>query len=214
MSMSACRTRKPRRRDASRGTTVIEVLMAISILAIGAAGIFSLQKVTIVANRDARNLEVANQISRTWLDRLRMDGMKWNYPTPGNAMQDLGTDTQWLSTLASTTYRNTWFRPTDNTRIYGEHDVLGNDVNNGGAGPYCVNLRLMWIGTDQNLIRSEVRVAWARQGLQNFASLLPTAVNFGKICGDNLANPTDADAYPEVFHVVHAVTGIFKNVPK
>ncbi len=203
--------RRPSRRG-SRGSTIIEVLMAISVLAIGASGIFALQKATVVANRDAKNLEVANHIASSWLDRLRSDGMKWNYPSPGNALQDLDTDTQWLRQIDQ--QANAWYRPTDGTTIYGVHDPFGNDDPSGSlTGPYCVNLRLAWVGSDHNLIRAEVRVYWLRQGIQNFGSQLSiTPPN--PLCGANAAAPPDVDASTDVFHVVHAVTGIFKNMPR
>lgn len=203
--------RRSRRR--SRGTTVTEVLMAISVLTIGAAGIFSLQKATVVANRQARSLDVANEISRTWLDRLRADSMKWNYPTPANpSTDDLGSDTTWLHRVDET---NAWFRPANATlKVYGEHDAFGNDDPSAShEGPYCANLRLRWIGTDKNLIRAEVRVYWLRQGIQAFGdklSIQPPAL----LCGDNEDVPPAVDGHGDVFHVVHAVTGIFKNMPR
>lgn len=185
--------------------------MAISVLAIGASGIFALQKATVVANRDAKNLEVANQIARAWVDRLRADGMKWNYPSPASPIQDLDTDTVWLKQVNVT---QAWYRPTNGATIYGVHDAFGNDNPSGStAGPYCVNLRLGWLGKEQNLIRTEVRVYWLRQGLQGFGTQLSITPPV-PLCGANAAAPPDVDASPDVFHVVHVVTGIFKNMPR
>jgi len=205
--------RLARNRIGSRGTTVTEVLMAISVLAIGAAGIFSLQKLTVVANRDAKNLEVANQIARTWISRLQSEALKWNYPAAdGLVPEDLDTDTVWLKRVNTT---NAWFRPSDGTLgIFGEHDAFGNDdPSDSHAGPYCVNLRLTRIGNEGNLIRAEVRVYWLRQGIQSGAAQL-SAQPANPLCGANANAPPDVDASPDVYHVVHAVTGLFKNMPK
>ena len=52
----------------ARGYTVIEVMIALTLLAIGTSGIIAMQKVTSVTNREARNLVIANQIARTWME--------------------------------------------------------------------------------------------------------------------------------------------------
>jgi len=87
------------------------------------------------------------------------------------------------------------------------------DPSGSHRGPFCVNLRLTWVGSTRSLIRSEVRVYWQRQGIQSSGALLsmqPPALT----CGANAAAPPNVDAAGDVFHVVHAVTGVFKNVPK
>src|SRR6185369_16025167 len=91
----------------SRGYTVIEVMIALTLLAIGTMGVIAMQKVTAIANRDAKNLVVANQVARTWLERLRTDAVQWNHPSAVNVASDLG-DTRWLNNVDGK-----WFRPTD-----------------------------------------------------------------------------------------------------
>ena len=59
----------------ARGSSVIEVLMAISVLTIGASGVVALQKVALSANRSARSMVVANEVARTWIERLRTDAL-------------------------------------------------------------------------------------------------------------------------------------------
>ena len=48
-----------RRRSRRRGYTIIELMMAISIMAIGVSGIIAMQKVTLAANQHATHLAVA-----------------------------------------------------------------------------------------------------------------------------------------------------------
>ena len=127
-----------------------------------------MQKVTAVANRDARNLEIANQISRTWIERLRADAMLWNHPSPVNPSSDI-TDTIWINGHVSPPTSPTWFRPANSTyHIYGVHDALGRDDPTATSdatanGPFCVHLRLTQ--NTPKSIRAEVRVYWLRQGI-------------------------------------------------
>jgi type IV pilus assembly protein PilV len=148
------------RLPARRGYTVIEVMIALTILAIGTSGIIAMQKVTAVANRDAKNLVVANQVARTWIERLRADGARWNHPSPVNPDSDLA-DTRWLNRVDGQ-----WFRPTDDPLGSPTADALGNDVVDAQVtrGVFCTNVRLTWLygpppGTPPPyLIRAEVRV--------------------------------------------------------
>jgi prepilin-type N-terminal cleavage/methylation domain-containing protein len=62
----------------SRGYTAIEVMLAMTVLLISMAGVMSMQRASIQGNQDARKLDIANSIARTWLDRLVADGASWN----------------------------------------------------------------------------------------------------------------------------------------
>jgi len=66
---------------ASRGYTAVEVLLAMTVMLISTAGVMSMQKASIQGNLDARKLDVANSIARTWLDRLETDTETWNAQT-------------------------------------------------------------------------------------------------------------------------------------
>lgn len=46
-----------------RGYTAIEVMLAITVLMIGSAGVMSMQKASIQGNFDARRLDLANSIA-------------------------------------------------------------------------------------------------------------------------------------------------------
>jgi Tfp pilus assembly protein PilV len=188
---------------------VIEVLMSITVLAVGAASVMSLQKAAVVANRRARDLNIASAISRTWIERLRSDAMLWNHPSSVNPVSDLNTDTTWLKDHVSDPDpdESAWFRPTDDS-ICGMHDVFGRDeLCTDNTGPYCVNLRLSWVREQQNMIRAEVRVYWVARN-EGEDALPPDELP----CGD-LDEPPAVDdlAKKGIFHVVHATTAVTKN---
>lgn len=195
---------------ASRGYTILEVMIALTLITLGVSGVVAMQKVTTVANRDARNLAVANQIARTWLDRLRTDAVAWNLPSPtvpgGN---DLTTDTLWLKQIDGAM---TWFQPETVTDWGGAaFDMNGTDVSEieDAVPMYCTNVRLQWIyGPPTSepppyLIRAEVRVFWLREGAG-----LPDGVS--SIC-DSAADPNVIGAATENFHFVYATSAIKQN---
>lgn len=81
------------------GYTLVEVMMALTILAIGAAGLFSLQSVAIQGNTEAANLSAASNIARGWIDHIKTDALSWNSagPLPPNDI----ADTALLDTLGA-----------------------------------------------------------------------------------------------------------------
>lgn len=64
----------------SRGYTIIEVMMSLAVLAVGATGVIALQKVALVGNTSARLGDGARQVASTWIERLKADAIQWNDP--------------------------------------------------------------------------------------------------------------------------------------
>lgn len=195
-----------------RGYTILEVMIALTLLAIGMSGVIAMQKFAAVANRDAKNLAIADQIARTWIERLRTDAVGWNDPSPSNPSgNDLTTDTIWLGNVA--TSPGQWFQPAWNAvRQAGPaFDAQGNDVDqtDDAAPPavFCTNVRLQWLyGTPPTdpppyLIRAEVRVYWLREG--------PLAAQ--AICPQGGGNMTDIGQATSSLHFVYAASAIAQN---
>jgi type IV pilus assembly protein PilV len=161
----------PARRALQRAYTVVEVMMALAVLTLGASGVIAMQKATLIANTNARNVVTATSIAQAWMERMRADALAWNEPakTP-----DLG-DTQWLNLAVGTQPLGSgWFSPTSspmtNPQPGGspQADVMGADIFSGdlSATAFCTQVRLTRFGTAPNLwsisrmIRVEVRVYW------------------------------------------------------
>lgn len=195
---STAQRRMARRRARSRGYNAVEVLMAMTIFAIGAGGVISMQKTSVQANYDARTLDVATTLTRTWQERLARDAMSWKAP----------------GALTSTTYLNnnvqnannslTWFVPTATTPLLGgspAFDLLGRDVEINAANMiFCTQIRLEWLGTTQTLIRAEVRVVWPRANAAPIATCSQAAVQ---------AAVGNVNAMP---HVLSTVTSLRVNL--
>ncbi|WP_437993202.1 type IV pilus modification PilV family protein [Sorangium sp. So ce145] len=194
--MSAARAR----RAASRGYTLIEVMAALGVLAIGATGVLALQKATLISNTNARNLTIANSIAMTWAERLRVDALQWNDPM---RVPDINDDTAWLALSATAPF--TKVTPTEITALGSPSaDVLGADIYAGDTweSAFCTHVRFRQFtdpvsGTPiwDSLIRAEIRVVWERNGNPIDCGIAPLAV----------------DTNPGRFGAVYLTTGVLRN---
>jgi prepilin-type N-terminal cleavage/methylation domain-containing protein len=197
------------RRNRRRGYTVIEVMIALTLLAVGTSGVIAMQKVTAIANRDAKSLVIATQVARTWMERLRVDATQWNHPSALNQDSDL-PDTRWLKTVTGT-----WFRPTDDLAGSPAADALGNDVRDTDLSNaiYCTNVRLTWLygpppGTPPPyLIRAEVRVYWLRDGGGG-------TVEAGKTICDSGIDLNKVAPALERYHFVYLTSALAQNMAR
>jgi prepilin-type N-terminal cleavage/methylation domain-containing protein len=168
--ISSFRPRLPARAARStRGYTAIEVLIAMTVMAIGAAAVMSMQKASVQGNADARKTDVANSIARMWVERVERDATQWTQPNSANVLaNNLGTATTLLTNLD-----NGWFLPTAPAPMSYAYDILGRDLqgNDVGNAVFCVNMRLKTLVTGvavqggaavPQLIRADVRVLWLR----------------------------------------------------
>src|SRR5690606_33561252 len=123
-----------------------------------------MQKASLVGNVRARDLATANAIAAAWMERLRVDALRWTVQ-PG----DLSTisQTEWLKVVGNdyptvNSPEGEWFRPTDlpAMSIAAGADVRGMDTVTQTQQGFCTHLRLTQVLP--NLIRAEVRVFWLR----------------------------------------------------
>ena len=153
------------RRRWGRGYTAVEILIAMTVMSIGAAAVISMQRASVQGNLDARKSDIANTIARTWVERLERDAMQWTQPGPTNpAGNNLATALVLNDGLA----QGVWFQPTDYLASWGwspGFDILGRDIPTSDAlntAIFCTNVRLTWLNTTHDLIHADVRVVWAR----------------------------------------------------
>ncbi len=197
-----------KRRGRDRGYTAVELLMALSIFAIGVSGVIAMQKVTVAANQHAKDLAIGTHIAQAWLDRLATDATKWNHPSPSYPTPDLGTDTDWLKNADGNA--NVWFRPAwIPERNFGAgFDALGNPLAeaNVDQAVYCANVRLTWLypaTAGNGLLRAEVRVFWLRDGVGGTPN--------GKPVCDPGTDPNLVEVNGDRYHFVYQATAIKQN---
>jgi type IV pilus assembly protein PilV len=215
-----------RRRSLSRGFTAIEVLVSLTLLAIGAAGVIAMQKTAVQGQQDARQLDVANAIAREWMERLRRDAMTW---TPGQQQGVVPPPNIGNAKTVRILNPPRWYLPTDRINPQGTQqdvespgfDVLGRDLpladlqaaqqggQSGGAWStglmFCTNVRITPLTQAQDLLRAEVRVFWPRQ--------LNTALD-PNVCTQDPPASWDADDPSAVaaYHFVYLTSAIRQNI--
>lgn len=194
-----------RRRRRERGYTLIEVMMAVGVMTVGAVGIMSLQQATTRGNRYARQMSVATDVTRSWVERLRRDSLMWNQQGLAGVA---GTD--YLSLIGTDPAAAAWVAPpmTDHRA----HDWQGG-MTEGGSGDeaivYCTELKLQWIMGNQG-IRADVRTWWHKA-----TPALEATASDGRIlagCGTPDEVTTELLSSPRRIHSVQAST-ILRRTP-
>lgn len=203
---------RARGRSLGRGFTLIEVMMALTVLTIGLLGVVALQATTISSNRSAQQFTVANAAARTWLQRLRRDANRWTMST-GATASDL-TKTAWLFEVSSAS--NVWIRPNATSlEPYASpaFDLNGNDVPLGDAGRqlsdtvYCAHMKLRTVYPD-SLIRAEVRVFFKKRRLADVTKYASYGMTSSGLCMSARGNETTIGLDQLNFHWVYAVAAI------
>jgi hypothetical protein len=185
--------------------------MAMTLFAIGAAGVIGMQRATIQGGEDARRFDMGTNIANEWIARLQRDATFWTQPSSQNPNTcDIG-QTRWLSLIDTTGSSGTFFTPplpaAPANGLSPAFDTFGRDLPVGTTtANYCVQIRLKWIAPPgigptypsplklTGLMRAEVRVYWAR--------LEAAAI------GDCSAPPPEAIPAASPFHMVYAATAI------
>jgi prepilin-type N-terminal cleavage/methylation domain-containing protein len=194
----------PREASRQRGYTVIELMMSLSVLAIGASGIIAMQKVTVASGAHSKNLAVATRVASAWADALAADSSLWNSPS------DL-IETTWLQNLTSGQTTTQWFRPEYSAlRRFGPgFSALGDPVQDPNHAHFCTDIRLTWLRNDPNLpgaslMRAEIRVFWRSD------RVWPELDIPANICDPDANSPLtlENENVADAFHFVHLTTAI------
>lgn len=140
------------------GYTMIEVMMALALLAVGASGVIAMQKAAVVGNASAKSIATATALAARWAERLRLDAMTWNALMPTS---DIG-ETRWLKTVVASP--NLWNQPPATPlSVSPEADPLGADIvaaNDTSAVAYCTHISYRQI--TPKMVSAVVRVTWRR----------------------------------------------------
>jgi prepilin-type N-terminal cleavage/methylation domain-containing protein len=214
--------RLPRPARDARGYTVVEVLMAMTVMAIGSAAVITMQKTSVTGNLDARRADVANSIARTWVERLQRDSMQWTLPGPESAANNLANALIVANVSAAP---GQWFLPTQEMNLNGGtetmspgFDILGRDLAQSllTTADFCVNVRLTWLspaGSPQDLIRADVRVLWPigiANSLPGFCNAA-TATLIDPNTDPGAKRAAGADPNQPVFHTLYTTTTLREN---
>ena len=194
-------------RRTERGFTAIEIMLALTLLAICTAGVIAMEQASIDGNYDARRLDVANSVMRLWLERLRRDGMLWTMPNPENPLTNNRTSVALLLANVDADPTNaSWHLPiareSDTVPLMPQFDLLGRDIlatDTTTPIMFCVHTRLSWL-VNEDLMRAEVRVFWPKD-----------TQAMGDCTSDPAAGWETLPATIAKYHFIYGVTAIRRN---
>jgi type II secretory pathway pseudopilin PulG len=198
---------------------MIELMMSLAVMTVGAAALFSLQGFIARANLYSRRMSQATEIADRWIERLKTDALLWNQPGVNGV-----TGTTYLTQIA--TSADTWLQAAGNqqnqynpTLLHSAGaDLYGADVDPGQTGAqnriaFCTHYRLSWLvnSDTDTALRVEVRVFWDRDG-SGF-----TIANAAPLCGmtaDGTLDVSDPQDGNDDFHAVYLSTIIRYTPPQ
>ena len=173
------------------GYTMVEVMMGLAILAVGATGIISLQQFAVTGSQNSRAAVTAANVASTWVERLRTEAIDWNNPDNSDLSTMAGTYLKVL--IQPTNVPNTavgkWVNLPDNAQT-----VLGENAS--AAVPddaaFCTHFRGTWLGPagTTDTLRVELRTFWAKSGRSVDAECALAADGFDTALNDANTNVT------------------------
>ncbi len=190
------RSQAPRRSRQSRaGYTLIEVMLSVSVLVVGATGFTMLQGASSRAIQSAQEHTVALQVMETWVERVRRDASLWTAPGVANM-----ATTRYLN-AGSLAWGN-WITPVTATDADTKDvtsaatDAWGWDRDAPAEARFCTKLRY-WVahwsndtGTPaEDTLRVDVMVWRPRRGAANALSFMQDGGTNCNVAPDLLNDP-------------------------
>lgn len=206
----------PKRRSKSLGYTMVEVMMALAILAVGATGVIAMQKTTLIGNTRARNLATASRVAATWIDRLKIDALGWRKTTGGGTTI---SKTRWLKVVGEDYPQiggneNVWTRPAVDTALgYSPGaDVRGYDITDAALlkdAAFCTNVRLVQLLP--NMVRADVRVFWLRHRGTNVSNSEAGTINGQELCSGDAGYVGKVGEATSRYHFVYMSAAVMRS---
>lgn len=152
---------------------MIEVLIGMSVLAVGASGVIALQKITVLGVTEGRNLAAGSAVAARHIEAIRAEGAMWNSGT------DIG-EAPLVDALV--TASPNWIKPPALLNVsLGASNVNGATSETLGAGDgdaaYCTHMRAVVVEAQAGqpvLLRIDVRTFWAKSGMNVTTECGPT----------------------------------------
>jgi type II secretory pathway pseudopilin PulG len=201
--MTSVRATAKRKRS---GFTLIEVMVSLGVMMMGAMAILALQQHSMRSNSHARQLTIAMQIAQQWVERLKQDSASWNavgLSTGSPTAAEVLANTLYLRgiTGAPNAFQTI---PNVTQTVSNAFDFMGNDTANDnsiGARPvfYCASMRVGWVYFGRAM-RADVRVWWPRVEGGNAAASVLT--DFAA-CADDNAKLNPGGTQYDNYHVVY-----------
>ena len=191
--------------------TLVEVMVSLGVMTIGAMALIAMQQQTTRANVHARTLTVATQIAQNVIERLKLEALTWNAVTTSPAT-DLVNAPSLAKIAAGATpgeFMTLTPRFPDTRLLSNAFDYYGadRDLTTGAAAEvaatyYCASYRLTWIYATFRAMRVDVRVWWSKEApSRSITTDFPA-------CADNNAKLNPNGTMYDAYHIVYLSTVI------
>lgn len=191
------------RRQRRQGFTLVEVMVSLGVMTIGAMAVLGMQQQIIRGNVHARQITTATQIAQNVIERLKMDAVAWTAP-------GVPTATRYLNNVAPGAIGAFTTIPFITTTAFGNtlmqsnaFDYYGDDLDMQAGSPpglfYCASNRLSFVFNNNRIIRADVRVWWAREGFGAIRAEFP-------VCVDDNARLNPGGSAINNYHIVYLST--------
>jgi len=200
-----------------QGFTLVEVMVSLGVMTIGAMALIGMQQQTTRANVRSRDMTVAMQIAQNEIERLKLDGVAWNSvsdPTQDLANSPLlspittaNTPGNFMAIPLRASPRNGVTRTLSNAFDYVGRDIVtsGADASTLSQVRFCASYRLTWIYDKFSAMRADVRVWWTKETPSH--SILS---DFPGCTDDNTSINPGGTLFNE-YHVVYLSTALRPN---
>lgn len=157
--------RRLRSKKAQQGFTLIEVMMAMAIMTVGALGIMAMGQAATRGNMEARQMTVATEVNRMWVERLRRDTLNWTNNQPGGGAGTVASTNYFAAVPPIAGAVGPWFAPVApaGTGESFAFDWFGRDTTTVPQMTYCTHVRLSWVRVNDT-VRAEARTFYRRRG--------------------------------------------------
>jgi len=156
------------RRRNRRGFTLIEVMVSLGVMTIGAMAIIALLAHIMRSNAQSRQTNIAMNLSQKWVDRLKEDAHSWTQAAAKAGSPDVAevlAGTLYLRNVTSPPSATFIPFPAGSAVVSTAFDYQGRDIalppSGGDAVFFCAAYRANWIYFGSTM-RVDVRVFWPR----------------------------------------------------
>lgn len=174
------------------GFTMVEVMMGLAILAVGAAAVIALLKFTVLGTLDSRHIANASIVGASYIERIQTAALMWNnfdnsdlaemdgslLPASENPAPNFGSLVAGFAGTVNAGDPSAWahFGASDANAaaLNGAMATInGDSTGDPTQAAYCSHVRITWVsGPDLppggtaggDSFRVEVRTFWARSG--------------------------------------------------
>jgi prepilin-type N-terminal cleavage/methylation domain-containing protein len=188
----------------THGFTLIEVMLSLAVMSIGAAAMFALQGLVARSNLYSKQITVATQIAEVVVERLKIDAMNWTAAGSETSPATALSNTVYLADIGSNA--NTWI-PLDTNNGFSHSSAftaLSENIAPADLSTradeiaYCAAIKLAWAVTGDS-IRADVRVWWQRGSM-------PGGMEQFGLCDANLDSLDPGGANEENYHAIYMST--------